>query len=333
MNGPLKIIYVSGWLRSGSTVLGNVLAEVPEFFHAGELHFLWKNAAGLGANRLCGCGLPLTGCPLWTAILPVGRPAGMTATAHARLVLRQQRASVRTRHTWRVLRRGLGDPVTRSHAALMTAVYHAIAEHTGATVIVDSGKMAAEAALLPHLDGVSPYFVHLVRDPRAVAQSYREPKQYVEAMPAVRSTAYWHGFNRAAEAVSRRYPERSAFLRYEEFIADPRAAVAGLLELCGADPAVAPVHGQTVELHPNHTVTGNPDRFRSGLTVIRNDDSAWRSRLPGSARLAARTLSWPLFERYGYHRAGPLPGPPAMRTAGQASRAVTGRGARGSRPG
>jgi hypothetical protein len=314
MNSRLSVIYISGWLRSGSTVLGNVLAEVPGFFHAGELHFLWKNAAGLGANRLCGCGLPLTGCPLWSVILPAGRPAGMTEAAHARLVLRQQRASVRTRHTWRVLRRGAADPVTRSQAALMTAVYHAIAEQTGARVIVDSSKMAAEAALLPHLDGVRPCFVHLVRDPRAIAQSYRAPKQYVEAMPAGQSTAYWHGFNRAAEAVSRRYPDRSAFLRYEEFIADPQAAVGGLLERFGTDPAVVPVHGRTVELHPNHTVTGNPDRFRSGVTVIKDDDSAWRSRLPAGARLTARTLAWPLFERYGYHRTRPPAGHPGGAT-------------------
>ena len=38
---------------------GNVLNEVPGFFHVGELHFLWKNAAGRGANNRCGCGRPV----------------------------------------------------------------------------------------------------------------------------------------------------------------------------------------------------------------------------------------------------------------------------------
>jgi len=34
---PVAVLYVTGWCRSGSTVLGNILAEVPGVFHAGEL--------------------------------------------------------------------------------------------------------------------------------------------------------------------------------------------------------------------------------------------------------------------------------------------------------
>ena len=79
----LRVVCVLGWCRNGSTILGNVLGEVPGFFHTGELHFLWKNAAGRGANHWCGCGEPLTGCPLWSQIIPLGRPAGVSADAYA----------------------------------------------------------------------------------------------------------------------------------------------------------------------------------------------------------------------------------------------------------
>lgn len=296
----LKIIYITGWLRSGSTVIGNVLNEIPGFCHVGELHFLWKNAAGRGVNRLCGCGATLTECPLWSAVLPLGRPPAVSARAHADTVIRRQRACVRTRHTWRVLRRGLRCAQLREHAALMTRTYHAIAQRTGAGVIVDSSKLPGEAALLPHLAAVTPYFVHLVRDPRAVAQSYRQPKQYVYPMSSGRSTAYWNGFNLASEAVTRRYRARSILLRYEEFIADPRGTIDALLRLCGTDVTANPMRSRTIELHANHTVTGNPDRFRAGATRIRDNDDSWRAGLPKPARLAAETLSWPLFRRYGY---------------------------------
>lgn len=300
---PLKIIYIVGWLRSGSTIIGSVLGEVPGFFHVGELHFLWKNAAGLGANTLCGCGRALTECPLWSAILPLRRPPGMSAEAHADTVIRRQRACVRTRHTWRVLARGLWCDEIREHAALMTRTYQAVAEQTGARVIVDSTKIPGEAALLSHLGTLDPYYVHLVRDPRAIAQSYRQAKQYVSPMSAVRSTAYWHGFNTACEALTRRYPARSLFLRYEEFAADPAAAVDAVLRLCGADVAANPVRDRIIELHVNHTVTGNPDRFLTGATPIRDADDSWRATLPRWASLAAETLSWPLIRRYGYRRA------------------------------
>lgn len=301
---PIKILCVTGWCRNGSTIIGNILGEIPGFCHVGELHFLWRNAAGQGANTSCGCGQELIRCPIWSAILPLGRPAGLPAAAWADTVVRRQRRCVRTRHTWRVLSRGLDGPEIRAHAALMTQTYHAIAERMNARVIVDSTKIPGEAALLPHLAGVTPYYVHLVRDPRAVAQSWSQQKEYCYVMSSGQSTAYWNGFNLASHALTRRYPDRSIFLRYEDFIADPAGTVDLLLRFCGADPAANPMQGRKVELHTNHTVTGNPDRFRTGVTIIRDSDDAWRAGLSARAKVSAAALSWPLFRRYGYRYDG-----------------------------
>ncbi|MEU6999755.1 sulfotransferase [Nonomuraea sp. NPDC046570] len=302
----IKILCITGWCRNGSTIIGNVLNEIPGFFHVGELHFLWKNGAGRGVNNLCGCGQALTECPIWSEILPLGRPAGLSPEEYADLVIRRQRACVRTRHTWRVLGRGLDGKALSDHAALMTRTYHAAAERTGSRVIVDTTKIPGEAALLPYLEGVTPYYVHLVRDPRAVAHSWRQPKEYVYAMSSWMSTAYWHGFNLAARAITRRYPRRSLFLRYEDFAADPQGTIDALLRLCGEESAGNPIRDRTVDLHTNHTVTGNPDRFRTGATVIRDRDDSWKGSLTLPARLAAVTLSTPLFHRYGYRYSGTL---------------------------
>jgi hypothetical protein len=304
-SSPLKIVCITGWCRNGSTIIGNILNEIPGFFHVGEIHFLWKNSAGRGANNSCGCRKPLTECDIWSQVLAAGRPAGTTAEAHAAAVIRRQLACVRTRHTWRVLNRGLHGEEIREHADLMALTYHTAAKIMDARVIVDTTKIPGEAALLPHLAGVEPYFVHLVRDPRAVAQSWSSWKQYAYPMSSSKTTAYWHGFNTASQAILRRHPGRSMFLRYEDFIADPSRGVDRLLTLCGADPAANPMAGgRTIELHTNHTVTGNPDRFDTGATVIRERDDSWRTRLATSARLAAVTLSWPQFRRYGYRYRG-----------------------------
>ncbi|HEV7652650.1 MAG TPA: sulfotransferase [Actinophytocola sp.] len=297
----ITILCITGWCRNGSTIIGNVLNEIPGFCHVGEIHFLWKNSVGKGANNSCGCGKPLTGCDIWKRVLDAGRPPGVSPEAHAETVVRRQLAAVRTRHTWRILRDGVFEADVRAHAELMTTTYHTAAELTGARVLVDTTKIPGESALLPHLDGVDAYFVHLVRDPRAVAQSWSGWKDYAFPMSASRSTAYWHGFNTAAEAILRRWPGRSMFLRYEDFIADPAGNIGELLDLCRADPAANPMAGgRTIDLHTNHTVTGNPDRFHTGPTVIRDRDDTWRTALSIRARLAATTLSWPQFRRYGY---------------------------------
>jgi hypothetical protein len=325
-DSDITVLCITGWCRNGSTILGNILNEVPGFFHVGELHFLWKNSAGRGANSLCGCGAVLTECPVWSQIVPVGRPEGMSAAEYADIVIARQRGYARTRHTWRIMKRGIDSEGLRQHAELMSRTYRAIAERTGARVLVDTTKIPGEAALLPRIEGVRPVFVHLVRDPVAVANSWRSPKDYVYTMSAGKSTAYWRGFNMASRALLRRYPERSMFLRYEDFIADPAATVAELLRRCDADSAANPVSGQTVELHTNHTVTGNPDRFRTGTTVIRPTDDSWKRGLPRTARLAAMLLSWPMSWRYGYrHPRGLLArSQPATRSAAVTSPAESG---------
>lgn len=296
----MTVLCITGWCRNGSTIIGNILNEIPGVIHVGELHFLWKNAAGRGANSSCGCGLPLMECPFWSPIASLALPEGTSPGDFATEVVRRQRACVRTRHTWRVLRHGIDRVDLAEHAELMSRIYQAIAERSGAGIIVDTSKIPGEAALLDDMPGVRPYFVHLVRDPRAVAESWRQPKQYVYAMSAARSTAYWHGFNLASAAIVRRHRDRSLFVRYEDFIADPAATIDRLLRLCGASQAANPVRDRVVDLHPNHTVTGNPDRFLTGPTVLRAADDRWVAGLGWRARLAATVLGWPLFTRYGY---------------------------------
>jgi len=296
----IKVLYITGWCRNGSTIIGNVLNEVKGFFHTGELSFLWKNAYGNGSNTFCGCGEALTRCGIWSKVLEEEAPAGSTPASHALEVVKRQTRSVRTRHTWRILREGTRSEDVREYAATLGRAYRAIARATGSHTIVDSGKLPSEAALLPHVEGITPYSLYLVRDPRAATHSWTKTKQYVVPMSAMRSTTYWVGFNLASEAVIQRYPERSFFLRYEDFIAEPASVMARLLQLVGADSAANPVRGRTVDLGKNHTVTGNPDRFRSGPTLLRPEDDAWRKELPGRARALTQALSWPLMARYGY---------------------------------
>jgi Sulfotransferase family len=317
---PLTVLCITGWFRNGSTIIGNILNEIPGFFHAGELHALWQNAAGKGRNELCGCGQPLTACPVWSEILASLRPPGTSLQEYADTVVHRQLGHARARHTWRVLDHGLHCDAVREHADLMARTYRAIADRTGARVIVDTTKIPGEAALLPNVPAVTPYFAHLVRDPRAAAYSWRHSKQYVYAMSAAKSTGYWDVFNLGSEAIARRYPERSLFLRYEDFIADPAAAIDALLQLCGEDRDANPVRGRVIELHVNHTVLGNPDRFQTGPTTIRNTDDKWRAGLPASAKLAAMTISWPLLGRYGYRYRGTFSPKRARSATGRAGR-------------
>ncbi len=91
-------------------------------------------------------------------------------------------------------------------------------------------------------------------------------------------------------------------LRYEDLVADPRAAVAELAAGLGLPlptDGLDHVEAHAVTLGPSHGLSGNPSRFRNGRIVL-SPDEEWRRELPVRERrlVTATTLPWLL--GYGY---------------------------------
>ncbi len=63
---PVKILFLAGWQRSGSTLLHRVLGQIDRVFPAGELWHIWQQ--GLLEYRLCGCGSRFQDCPFWAEV-------------------------------------------------------------------------------------------------------------------------------------------------------------------------------------------------------------------------------------------------------------------------
>ncbi|MGV9255368.1 sulfotransferase [Streptomyces sp. NPDC003697] len=299
---PVRVLYITGWMRSGSTLLGNVLNELPGVRHIGELHFLWKNGVlGTGTNSSCGCGRPLTECPLWSQALAALPARGTEATARRMLGL--QSALMRTRHTRDRLAEARGTrPAAPGVAELLdqsAAVYRRIAARGADRLVVDGSKCPAEAAALLGRSDLDVRVLHIVRDPRATALSYRSAKEYIDPMSPARSSGYWTAFNLASELVGTAAGDRYLRVRHEDLCARPRQTVAEVLRFAGLDDEAPVDESGRVPLGVNHTVTGNPDRLRRGVTQIRPDER-WRTALSPADIAAATVPALPLLGRYGY---------------------------------
>jgi Sulfotransferase family len=298
---PTKVLFVAALGRSGTTIVDNVLNAYPGVFSAGELLYLWER--GLIYQRNCGCGRPVPTCSLWREILDVaygGRPPA------PRSVYVLQREAMRVRRTHRLWRRPLPAPAA-DYAEILAPLYWAIAQVTGAELIVDASKVPAAAALLTHVPGIEPWLLHVVRDPRAVAHSWARPTGKLDGSPELMtqqsarvSAARWLVWNAYIEATAATYAGRRLRMRYEDFAAAPQAEMDRLLAFVGVSSTVSPfVDAHTVTLSPNHTVSGNPARFTVGTVPIRPDD-AWRTRLPRQSRRTVTALTLPLLRRYRY---------------------------------
>ena len=295
---PVTVLYVMAHGWSGSTILGNVLGELDGFVHVGELRTLWDDGL-LGTGR-CGCGRPVRECPFWGGVLAAG--FGDPASLDVPSVARWHRDAARVRNTLALLRAPRDRPTGRealvAYLPVASRLYRAVADAAGARVVVDTSKRAGDAALLRLVPGVLPFYLHLVRDPRAVAHSWR--KRGEPGRGPVATARDWTAYNLLFEAVRRREGQgRSMLLRHEDFVARPGPSLSRICRMLGERPARLPLDGRVVELGPNHTVLGNPVRFRMGRVEL-VEDRAWRTELPVADRAAVTALTTPLLLRYGY---------------------------------
>lgn len=307
MTATVKVLSIMGSTRSGTTVLDNILGELAGCFSSGELHYLW--ARGLIEGRRCGCGQPVSECPVWSEVL---RLAFGDQCPLPEAVVDWQRREIRTRHTRRLLANGVDRAqggALSNYLNVLECLYAGIAEVTGAEVIVDSSKGSADSAILELLPNVESYSIHLVRDPRGVAHSWARHKRELDAPKriemerhsAIRSAKHWMQANLGAEAVRRHCgPSRVQFLRYEDFVASPENSIRMILDLIGIRPDRWPFEDpHTVHLGTNHSVSGNPSRFKTGSLSLR-PDLAWRDEATLFNKIVTPSLTWPLMKRYGY---------------------------------
>jgi DNA-directed RNA polymerase subunit K/omega len=309
--GRVPVLYVGGSGRSGSTLLERVIGQLPDVFPLGEVVFLWRR--GVLEDQLCGCGERFSACPFWTAV--GARAFGGWGSIELDEVLELQREVDRNRFIPLMLA-GAAAPASyrrrlSRYRRYVVAAYRAALAESGANVLVDSSKHASTAFLLARLSELEVRVVHLVRDSRGVAYSWtkqvRKPEvvggdSYMPRYHPGRQSLYWTAYNAMFEALPMSRVDGVMRLRYESLLRDPRAEVERVARFAGVattGEAFSYLNDRTVDLAANHTVSGNPMRFKTGRLELRMDD-AWRRELPRRQAALVSAVTWPLQRRYGY---------------------------------
>lgn len=318
----VPVLYVGGIGRSGSTVLGRVLATLPGVHSVGEVVHLWGR--GLARGDRCGCGCPFRECPFWSE---VGRRAfGGWEQVDARELLRLQEAVDRNRHLpWIVAGTGPAafSAALRDYVDVLGRLYVAMREASGADVLVDTSKNAPYAWLLRRVPEVDLRVLHLVRDSHGVAHSWAKKglarpevvdgTAYMATVPVARLAARWTGANALFDLLARTSTPGMR-LRYEDFVDDPDGTVRRVGAFLGRSggPAQRLAPDEPLQLPREHEVSGNPLRFEDRAVRLRRDEQ-WRTDMPVGDRRLVTALTAPGLWRYGYP---PLGRTPAARLPG-----------------
>jgi hypothetical protein len=301
-NTRIKVLYIAGCGRTGSTILGNILGQVEGFTHVGELQEIWRNLPV--GQPPCGCGTPVAACKMWQEVMK--KAYGGVSESFVTRMMKFRNLDARDRECLRALvsnPKHTREKLTKQLAEV-ESLYRAIQNVFGCKVIVDSSKHPMYAHILKLIEGIDLHVLHLVRDPRAWADAflYKKVREgYVLYMRPFQSCIHWNLRNWAAELMSARFKYHPMSLRYEDFVADPQGSLTRILQFVGHPSLQLPLEGEhNVNLRVQHTVSGNPNRFATGRIEIK-DNQEWRVRMSRRHRVFVTLATWPLLAKYGYH--------------------------------
>lgn len=307
MTEKLRVIYIAGSGRSGSTVLDTILGNHPEVESVGELMFaprIWASR-----NEFCACGQPGEDCPFWREVQDAwsdfwpDRPP---------------------LYDWRMLQRTFErpgslprlfiearrqSPLFRNYLNGVTTLYRAIGRVSGHRVIVDSSKNPTRAIALARAPDIDLHLLHLVRDCRGVVWSHSKKfeadpgagvQRRLPPKQAWRTAVQWTATNLVTDLARRTLnAERTLVLRYEELTSHPESALKRVGELAGMDFSVLEQAIKANEkFHVGHTIAGN--RIRMQGTLELTADTEWKDNMTTCDRRVVRTIAGSTARHYGY---------------------------------
>lgn len=307
----IRVVYVMGAGRSGSTVLDTILNNHEDVIGVGELVHLFIE--GSASKENCSCGEARDTCEIWRSVRE--RWSELTElpsiTQHERLMTKFTRVQRLAIPEWHRLRSGNPDPDFAECLKQTHATYQAIAEATGKRVIIESSKNPLRARLLCLTPGLDVRLVHLVRDARGVAWSRMKPftkskeggvPQDIKPKPIHISAGYWLFMNFLSEQVRKSFPDQpSTRIHYEDFVSNPERTLTEIGEVAGLDYASVANRLLAEEpMAPGHLYAGN--RVRTAGPIKLRSDMAWAEKLTPAQKRLTWLLAGHKLRQYGYER-------------------------------
>ena len=268
----VKVIYILGYERSGSTILHNLIGQMPAFFSVGELRHIWRRG---NDNRPCGCGQPFKDCSFWQGVYDHQNPykQHFRESLFAITKLMSVIPSLRKRLT--------------GHKAYLKELYTKALEKSGKEYIVDHSKSVMHLKLLSQIEGFDVKTIHIVRDPRGI--EYSMYKRQLKGLDRYKNYSVWKNVikidlvNHMAQRFMDRYSLKTHTLRYEDLVRQPKETLEKMTNDLEIASDFSFIEEDGVILQPTHSVGGSPSRHNTGKIQLKLDDK-WKASLPDKKR-------------------------------------------------
>ena len=293
----IRVIYIMGMGRSGSTLLNIILGNHPEIESFGDLidltRFGWLN------NELCSCGKNGNDCPFWSRVQHEW-------VKYASITIEEYLALQNTFEHIRSIPRLCKEKVRKSTKFMLyedhtLLLFKAIRAVSNKPFIADASKTPGRAFALSLMPEIDLRLIHLVRDARGVAFSKKKPT-IPPATPVLVSAVIWVLVNIFSTWVCRQLgAEKARRIRYEDFTDTPEKILNEIGPLSGVDLTdIAAAVSVGESMHIGHIIAGNRIRMDGGV-LPRSADREWTGKPSINERCLIKIIAGGLMRYYGFN--------------------------------
>lgn len=273
----MKLVYLLGAGRSGTTLLATVLNTHPRIQTIGEMH---QFLDFISENKPCSCGEELGKCSFWSPIIN-------EIVDSKDEIEKQSRFTEACEYHRNIPGLMLSKNANNAYLEIQQKIFRAIISHSEKDVLLDSSKYLARYLLLSRSPDIEISGIYVVRDVRGLITSFA--KRVQTSRSPLSTIAYYLLINFFGEILYRT-DKRILKIRYEDLIDNPMSQVRRI-SLHAFDGNV-----EFSTLPENfdipHIVGGNRMKVKKQVRILKDD--LWKTKMPRWQQLFYYILAFPL---------------------------------------
>ncbi len=297
----IKLVYITGYGKSGGTLIGRLLGDTKNAFFVGEVRYFWRY--GILKNYDCTCGQKFDTCSFWKNV----KDEYINSFPSIKIEeISEELREFEMLKNYFKLKRFLKDKNNTAfreklseYLAHNEKLYETIAKLSGKNILVDYSNIPGRLLALSFSDKFEIYPIHLVRDPRGVLNSYIQAdlRYYGKNI----HNNFWQVFVWNINTIFSRIIIKKLnsgdipTILYKNFVKDPVPILDKLTGFFNDKFNYDKKDGKaTVYLDQGHVFSGNRNRFESNnVTLV--EDTKWKKQLSWPNKLLANIMSLPLY--------------------------------------
>jgi hypothetical protein len=298
----IKLVYITGYGKSGGTLIGRLLGDTKNAFFVGELRYFWRY--GILKNYDCTCGQKFDNCSFWKAVKDEYFQSFPSINIEE--ISEELRKFEKLKNYFK-LKRYLKNKNNKVFKEKLNKylqhnekLYETISKLSGKKILVDYSNIPGRLLALSFSDKFEIYPIHLVRDPRGVLNSYIQAdlRYYGKNKHSnLRQVLVWNINTIFSRIIIKKLESgKIPSILYKNFVKSPTGILNKLEGLFDDKFNYEEKNGKaSVCLEPGHVFSGNRSRFESSnITLV--EDTKWKKQLSLPNKILANIVSLPIYQ-------------------------------------